>query len=216
MRGSKAAVVLAAAGVLVLPVPAEARTAARAGTAVKAREAVPAPASVAKRLFKAWLKGDRTAAAAVASPAAVKTLFAYAYRAPDRFDGCAGTTCRFVHTSVRVPGALNGIRMIVSGGTVAKVYESRHLTTADRAAKYLYGAWKAGDRNRGWEIASTGAVKTLFRTRFGGPGYVFQGCDPEKGGKSCAYSYEGGAMFMHTRGSAARGYEVRSISYIAD
>ncbi|MEV7968412.1 hypothetical protein AB0O34_20870 [Sphaerisporangium sp. NPDC088356] len=216
MRGSKAAVVLAAAGMLVLPVPAEAGTAAGAATAVKATEAVLAPASVAKRLFRAWLGHDRSAAAAVATPAAVKTLFAYAYRAPDRFDGCTGTTCRFVHTSVRVPGALNGIRMIVSGDTVAKVYESRHLTTADKAAKYLYGAWKAGDRNRGLEIASTGAVKTLFRVKFGGVGYIFQGCNPENGGKSCAYSYEGGAMFMHTRGSKARGYEVRSISYIAD
>ncbi|WP_405147428.1 hypothetical protein OG589_07670 [Sphaerisporangium sp. NBC_01403] len=217
MRGSKAAVVLTAAvGMLVLPVPAEAGTAAGAGTAVRAAGAVRAPASVAKSLFKAWLRRDRGAAAAVASPAAVKTLFAYAYRAPDRFDGCTGNTCRFVHTSVRVPGALNGIRMIVSGDTVAKVYESRHLTTAEKTAKYLYAAWKAGDRNRGLEIASTGAVKTLFRSRFGGAGYIFQGCNPEKGGKSCAYSYEGGAMFMHTRGSEARGYEVRSISYIAD
>jgi hypothetical protein len=222
MRGSKAAVVLAAAAVLVLPVRAEAGTAAKAqgGAAARGSEAVAgavrAPASVAKKLFRAWLRHDKKAAAAVGTPAAVKTLFSYVYRAPDKFGGCAGHACRFVHTSVRVPGGLDGILMIVSGGTVAKVYESRHLTTATKAAKYLFGAWKAGDRNRGLEIASTGAVKTLFRTRFGGVGHTFQGCEAEKGGRSCAYSYEGGAMFMHVRGSAVRGYEVRSISYIAD
>ncbi|GAA3801310.1 hypothetical protein GCM10022226_21270 [Sphaerisporangium flaviroseum] len=220
MRGFKAAVVLAMAGMLMLPAPAEAGTDVRAGvTAVRqagSEQALRTPASVAKKLFKAWLGRDRRAAAAVATPAAVKTLFAYVYRAPDRFGGCSGNACRFVHTSVRVPGALNGILMIVSGGTVTKVYQSRHLTTAGKAARHLFGAWKAGDRNRGLEVASAGAVKRLFRTRFGGVRYYYQGCVPEKGGRSCAYSYEGGAMLMHARGSATRGYEVRSISYIAD
>lgn len=224
MRGSKTAVVLASAAVLALPVGAEASTGAKAGGVTVSQRAGSqavsgasrAPASVAKKLFNAWLKGDRKAADAVGSPAAVKTLFAYAYRAPDGFDGCAGNACRFVHTSVQVPGGLDGILMIVSGATVSKVYESRHLTTADKAAKYLFNAWKAGDRNRGLEIASKVAVKKLFRGKFGGVAYIYQGCNPEKGGKSCAYSYEGGAMFMHTRGSKAQGYEVKSISYIAD
>ncbi|MFC4533355.1 hypothetical protein [Sphaerisporangium dianthi] len=185
---------------------------AGAATATAAR----APGKVANRLFRAWLRGDRKAAAAVATPAAVKTLFAYVYRAPDEFAGCAGGACRFVHTSVRVPGGLNGILMIVSGNTVTKVYESRHLTTGDKAAKHLFAAWKAGDRHRGLEIATAGVVKKLFRTRFGGVGYFYQGCTPEGGGKVCAYSYEGGAMLMHVRGGRTRGYEVRSLSYIAD
>ncbi|MFC4585209.1 hypothetical protein [Sphaerisporangium corydalis] len=237
MRGSKTAVVLVAAAALMAPMRAEAGTAAPgAGTATAARTAVAptgaaegrafgpgqvagtlrAPSGVAKRLFRAWLRHDRRAAAAVATPAAVRTLFSYAYRAPDRFAGCAGNACRFVHTSVRVPGGLNGILMVVSHGTVARVYESRHITTPAKAAKYLYDAWRAGDRNRGLEIAATGVVTKLFRVKFGGPGYLFQGCQAEKGGRSCAYSYEGGAMFLHLRGGAARGYEVRSISYIAD
>ncbi|MEV8635076.1 hypothetical protein AB0395_25810 [Streptosporangium sp. NPDC051023] len=225
MRGSKAAAVLAAAGALVFSAPAQAQARVEAGTAVKpagtvregARGAVAQPSSVANTLFKAWLRADRDAASAVATPAAVNTLFGYPYRAPDRFDGCTGNACRFVHTSVRVPGGLNGILMIVSGPKVTKVYESRHVTVADKAAKYLFGAWKAGDRNRGLEIASAKAVGTLFRTRYGGVGYTFQGCEPERGGKRCAYSYEGGAMFMHTRRvSAGAGYWVESIDYIAD
>ncbi|MET8159973.1 hypothetical protein ABZT47_26710 [Sphaerisporangium sp. NPDC005289] len=200
----------------VAAVSAATGVAAAPAGAVGAVGAAPAPGKVANRLFRAWLRGDRKAAGAVATPAAVKTLFAYVYRAPDEFAGCVGGACRFVHTSVRVPGALNGILMIVSGGTVTKVYESRHLTTAGKAAKHLFGAWKAGDRNRGLEVASAGAVKKLFRARFGGVGYIYQGCSRETGGTSCAYSYEGGAMLMHARGSATRGYEIRSITYIAD
>ena len=217
MRGFKAVMVLTAAAVLVLPVWAEAGTADARGHGTETRVGAAAtPAGVAKRLFKAWLARDRAAAGEAATPAAVRTLFAYAYRAPDRFAGCQGNTCRFVHTSVRVPGGLNGVLMVVGGDRVAKVYESRHLTTADRAAKHLYGAWRAGDRNRALEIATTAVVKKLFRTRSGGPGHIFQGCQPEKGGKSCAYSYEGGAMFLHAKGNGNRGYEIRSISYIAD
>ncbi|RCG24040.1 hypothetical protein DQ384_33890 [Sphaerisporangium album] len=229
MRGSKAVVVLAAAATLMLPVRAEAGTTAEtgaAGTAATAAgattgasagaSAAPTPASVATKLFRAWLRDDRAAAAAVASPAAVKTLFAYVYRAPDKSAACVKNACRFVHTSVRVPGGLNGILMVVSGSKVAKVYESRHITSAAKAARYFFAAWKAGDRNRGLEVGSSAAVKTLFKAKFGGVGYMYQGCQAETGGQSCAYSYEGGAMFLHMRGSKARGYEVRSISYIAD
>ncbi|MEV7006684.1 hypothetical protein [Streptosporangium sp. NPDC051022] len=221
MRGSKAAAVLVAASALMFPAQAQAETGTAAQPAGAVREGVRSaaarPSDVANRLFKAWLKADRDAASAVASPAAVNTLFGYPYKAPDRFAGCTGNACRFVHTSVRVPGGLNGILMIVSGTKVAKVYESRHVTSAEGAAKYLFGAWKAGDRNRGLEIASAKAVNTLFRAKFGGVGYIFQGCESERGGKSCAYSYEGGAMFMHTRRlSPGAGYWVESIGYIAD
>ncbi|WP_214411745.1 hypothetical protein [Sphaerisporangium fuscum] len=216
MRGSMAAATAVIAGMLALPAPAlaQGKTVAVPGSAEGGIRT--APAAVAKKLLAAWARRDKKAAAAVATPAAVTTLFAYAYRTPDRFAGCAANACRFVHTSVRVPGGLNGIFMVVSGGTVTKVYESRHLTSAPKAAKYLFAAWKAGDRTRGLEIASTAAVKKLFTTKFGGTGYTFQGCNPEKGGQACAYSYEGGAMLMHVRGGAARGYEVRSVSYVAD
>ncbi len=228
MRGSKAAAALAAAGALVFSAQfsaqAQAQTRVEAGTAVKSgtvgersRSTAAKPADVARKLFKAWLSADRDAASTVAVPAAVDTLFGYAYRAPDRFDGCTGNACRFVHTSVRVPGGLNGILMVVSGTKVTRVYESRHVTVAEKAAKYFFNAWKAGDRNRGLEIASVKAVGSLFRSRYGGVGYTFQGCESERGGKRCAYSYEGGAMFMHTRRqSSGGGYWVESISYIAD
>ncbi|MER7206494.1 hypothetical protein [Streptosporangium sp. NPDC000239] len=214
MRGSKATAVLTAAGALALCAPAQvqAETATTAG-----HTAVAKPSEVAGRLFRAWLGRDRRAASAVATPAAVNAVFGYPYRAPDRFAGCAGNACRFVHTSVRVPGGLNGILMIVSGPRVTRVYTSRHVATPGGAATRLFGAWRAGDRNRGLEVASAGAVKTLFRTRYGGVGHIFQGCESERGGQRCAYSYEGGAMFMHARRlSAGSGYWIDSIDYVAD
>lgn len=177
-----------------------------------------APATVAKKLFRAWLRADRHAAARVATAGAVSTLFAYPFRAPDKFAGCSRNACRFVHTSVRVPGGLDGILMVVSGGKVTKVYESRHIVKPSAAAKHLFEAWRKGDRNRGLEVATTTAVKTLFRTKYDPKGvkHFFQGCSSEPWGYGCAYSYEGGAMFMHVRGSKSRGYEVTSITYIAD
>lgn len=190
---------LAACAMLLFSLPAEAAS----------------PASTAKKLFHAWLRADRAAAAKVATPAAVKTIFAYPYRAPDGFAGCAGNACRFRHTSVSVVGGLDGILMIVSGKKVVKVYESRHLTKPSKAALWLFGAWKAHDRNRGLEVADAKAVNRLFRARFDPHGvpYTFQGCT---GTKTCAWSYEGGALIMHMYGSASRGYAVAKVTYIAD
>ncbi|WP_433424890.1 hypothetical protein ACQP1V_19015 [Microtetraspora malaysiensis] len=213
-----------AAAALLLPSPASATTSGTelgghaVPSAAAARTAPVTPATVAKRLFGAWLRGDRAAAAPIAAPSAVNTLFSYVYRAPDGFAGCAGNRCRFTHTSVRVPGGLNGILMIVSGTKVTRVYESRHLTRPSTAAAYLFSAWQKGDRDRGLEVASTTAVSSLFRTKYDRAGVTYypQGCTAEPKGFTCAYSYEGGALLTHVTGSRSSGYEVRSISFIAD
>ncbi|MEV5407851.1 hypothetical protein AB0K60_03285 [Thermopolyspora sp. NPDC052614] len=214
LRGAVGAAV--AAALLAPTVPAFAQGATQTEARTVGR--VEAPATVANKLFNAWLRRDRVAAARVATPASVTSLFSYPFRAPDKFLGCSGNACRFVHTSVRVPGGLNGILMVVSDSKVVKVYRSRHITKPASAARYLYAAHVAGDRNRGLEVATTGAVKTLFRVKYDpwGVKRYFQGCQPEPKGFSCAYSYEGGAMFMHVRGSKAAGYYVHSIGYIAD
>ena len=188
------------------------------GAAALAPAGAPEPGKVANKLFHAWLAADHTAAAKVAVPAAVNAIFTYVYRAPDRFDGCSGNVCRFVHTSVRVPGGLNGITMIVSGSKVTKVYLSRHFVKPSTVAKHLLAAYKRGDRYSGLEVGTVGAVKTLFKVKYDPHGvtHYFQGCSKEPKGYSCAYSYDGGAMLMHVGGSKTTGYEVRSITYIAD
>ncbi|MFI6924099.1 hypothetical protein ACIBIZ_29460 [Nonomuraea spiralis] len=200
--------------------PASARTTAPAGTdaSASAGTAAQAPAGTAGKLFRAWLAGDRAAAARVATPAAVNTIFSYAFRAPDRFDGCSGNVCRYVHTSVRVPGGLNGIAMTVTGSKVTKVYLSRHVERPAAAATHLFAAWKRGDRYAGLEVGAEAAVRTLFRVRYDPRGVThhFQGCSKEPKGYACAWSYDGGAMIMHVRGSKATGYDVRSVTYLAD
>ncbi|MFC4117764.1 hypothetical protein [Nonomuraea zeae] len=208
-----AALAAAAAMTLTSAGPASAAPASDSGPA-----AAPAPGKVAGKLFRAWLAGDRAAAAKAATPAAVNAIFGYVYRAPDRFDGCSGNVCRYVHTSVRVPGGLDGIAMVVTGSKVTKVYQSRHIVKPSTVAAHLLAAWKRGDRYSGLEVASAGAVKTLFKVKYDPKGvtHFFQGCTKEPKGYSCAYSYEGGAMLMHVRGSKTRGYEVGSITYLAD
>ncbi|WP_143591511.1 hypothetical protein [Thermoactinospora rubra] len=180
--------------------------------------APPKPAAVADKLFHAWLSRDKAAASKVATPAAVEAMFSYVFRAPDKFAGCAGQVCRYVHTSVSVPGGLDGILMVVSGSKVAKVYTSRHLTTPSAAAKHLYAAYRKGDRHRGLEVATGKAVKTLFKVKYDPKGVpqTFMGCVKEPKGHACQWYYEGGAMTMHVTGSKARGYTVQRISYIAD
>jgi hypothetical protein len=207
----------ASAALLITSVPVPAEAAAPAGTSTTAGTGA-TPAGVANRLFHAWLRHDRRAAAGVATPSAVESVFSYAFRAPDRFAGCTGNACRFEHTSVRVPGGLGGLLMIVSGTRVTRVYQSRHETRPATVAKLLFAAWRKSDRNLGLEVATKPVVTKLFRTRYtpGSVTYFFQGCTKEAQGYSCAYSYDGGAMFMHVKGSATRGYDVRSIGYLAD
>ncbi|MBO3748441.1 hypothetical protein J5X84_20390 [Streptosporangiaceae bacterium NEAU-GS5] len=202
---------LAAAATMLVP--------AAAASASPSAHVQASPASVSKKLFSAWGRRDHVAAAKVATPSAVKTIFSYVFRSPDEFAGCTSAgVCRFVHTSVHVPGGLNGILVVVSGGKVTKVYESRLITKPGSAAQWLFKAWQKNDRHRAYEVAKKAAVTTLFRTKFDPHGvtYFWQGCTAEPKGYSCAYSYEGGAMLMHVRGSKVRGYDVRTISYIAD
>jgi hypothetical protein len=224
-RGLLGAVATAALLITIVPTAANAaaptstpEAASAAPAASAARAASVAPAKVAQALVSAWSRRDRAAAARVATPAAVTSIFAYDYRDPDEFAGCSGNACRFVHTSVHVPGGLNGLVLIVSGPKVTKVYRSLHVTKPAVAAKHLFGAWQRGDRYLALEVAAKPAVATLFRTKYkpGEVNYTFQGCSKEAKGYGCAYSYDGGAMFLHLKGSATRGYDVRTISYIAD
>ncbi|MFC4061714.1 hypothetical protein ACFOWE_25720 [Planomonospora corallina] len=205
-----------ASAALMLP---SAPASAQAGTPVRAHASAvqEAPGKVAKKLFAAWGARDRRAAARVATPSAVRSIFSYPYRTPDEFAGCSGNVCRFVHTSVNVPGGLDGFLMVVSGSKVTKVYRSRHLTTPSAAARHLFTAMRRNDRHLALEIAGTSVVNRLFRVKYDKRVvYHDQGCSPEPKGYACAYSYEGGALFMHVHGSKTTGYEVRSVSYVAD
>ncbi|WP_157519257.1 hypothetical protein [Herbidospora mongoliensis] len=182
-------------------------------------QAAPAHSTVAKKLFDGWLKKNKTTMGKYATPAVVTKMLKYKFRAPDKFAGCtAGGTCRFVHTSVKVPGDLNGMLMLVKNGKVTGFWMSQHITKPATVAQRFVTTWKLTQKNNAREIATAGAIKTLFKVKWdpNGVPYHWQGCSKEPKGYSCAYSYEGGAMFLHVRGTKAAGYYVNSVSYIAD
>ncbi|MFI6477452.1 hypothetical protein ACIBH1_05950 [Nonomuraea sp. NPDC050663] len=203
---------------LLLGAAATAATAALLLQPAAAQAAAPKPVTVSGKLFKAWVAGDEAKAHKYGSPSAVKTLFAYPYRTPDVGPKCYGKVCDFAHTSVTVPGALNGIRMIVSGSKVVKVYTSRHLTKPSHAAKWLYKAYLANDKNAAMEVASFKAITQQFKAKYqpGDQIHQFMGCEKEPKGYICHWYYEGGAANMHVRGSKIRGYYVDHITYVAD
>jgi hypothetical protein len=86
----------------------------------------------------------------------------------------------------------------------------------ETAAKGLYNAWKRNNRRAALQVASTSAVNKVFRTRYTGPGWQFNGCEKRAGGYDCFYYYEGGGVTMRVVGGKAAGYRVRSVSFIAD
>jgi hypothetical protein len=89
-------------------------------------------------------------------------------------------------------------------------------TTAESASSQLFDAWKAGDKTKAKQVAGDAAVNELFSHPYTGPSPTFEGCEAGSGKTVCSYSYEGGGMFFTVEGSAAAGYRVTSVDYIAD
>jgi hypothetical protein len=89
-------------------------------------------------------------------------------------------------------------------------------TTAESASSQLFDAWKAGDKTKAKQVADDAAVNELFSHPYTGPSPTFEGCEAGSGKTVCSYSYEGGGMFFTVEGSAAAGYRVTSVDYIAD
>lgn len=88
-------------------------------------------------------------------------------------------------------------------------------STPEDAARGLFNAFGRHDRDAAAKFASDAAIAKLFRESTGTEGMQFQGCNDE-GDLHCAYSYEGGALIMHVKGSKEAGYKVASVEFIAD
>ncbi|HEX8844550.1 MAG TPA: hypothetical protein VF791_07890 [Pyrinomonadaceae bacterium] len=88
--------------------------------------------------------------------------------------------------------------------------------TPEEAAKGLFNAFGRQDRAAAAKFASEAAVAKLFKESTGTEGMEFQGCNDEGGDLTCAWSYEGGGLIMHIKGSQSGGYMVESIEFIAD
>ncbi len=81
------------------------------------------PETAAKSLYEAWTKGDRTAAARVAQPAAVTALFARTWQAGDgwAFSECSGAAGSSICAWARLSGQQVLFRVQNSPATVAEV-----------------------------------------------------------------------------------------------
>jgi hypothetical protein len=78
-------------------------------------------------------------------------------------------------------------------------------------------AWIAGDQAAAARCAVPAAVTTIFQASGAGAVYMFQGCaGDDPAAKQCGYTYEGGAVVLSVAGSAAAGWQVQSLMYIAD
>lgn len=101
-------------------------------------------------------------------------------------------------------------------GATATTAASVKVTTAEAASAQLFDAWKAGDKAKAKQVANDAAVNELFSHPYTGPAPTFQGCEPDGATFICSYTYEGGAMQFTVEGSAAAGYKVTKVGYIAD
>lgn len=102
--------------------------------------------------------------------------------------------------------------------TGTDVGRSLKASKPEDAAAGLFNAWKAKDRAAASKYASDIAVKTLF-DEGSAEGLEFQGCNKDEDGGdfyNCAYTYEGGAVFMQVTGSDAEGYKVTGAGFVAD
>jgi hypothetical protein len=90
------------------------------------------------------------------------------------------------------------------------------ISKPETAAKKLYSAWKRHKRSEARQVASLAAVNKLFKTRYTGPDWEFNGCEKRGAGYDCFYRYEGGGTTMRVVGGGASGYQVKSVSFIAD
>ncbi|MSO78724.1 MAG: hypothetical protein EXQ79_03870 [Acidimicrobiia bacterium] len=90
-------------------------------------------------------------------------------------------------------------------------------TTPEEAAMSFIDAWIAGDEAAAARCAAPAAVAKIFETSGAGAQYMFQGCfgdDPAL--PDCAYTYEGGSAHLAVTGTEAAGWQVQSLSYVAD
>ena len=89
-------------------------------------------------------------------------------------------------------------------------------STAEAAARGLYSAWKRNNRPAALQVASRSAVNKVFKTRWTGPDWEFNGCEKRGSGYDCFYRYEGGGVNMRVTGGTRAGYRVQTVSFIAD
>ena len=185
---------------------------------------VPDPKVAARRLFDAWQEGDRKAALQVASPGAVRALFAVEPTPVPHFSNCRsrnlGFDCQYGYHQ---DSGLWFIVMRVEGGAsagyqVVSVEVNWRFTSPADAAKDLVDAWRANDRTAA-HGASKAAVDAIFRlaSRSNPPrplGCRFGGLQT---GFLCDYTgAESGLLVLRVQGGASSGWIVTEVTEVTD
>jgi hypothetical protein len=184
------------------------------------------PAGAARQVFDAWQAGSQRRALQAATPAAVRTLFAFApTQAKDlRFTGCrllsGGYDCGyFAEWSV----GLYYLDMRVEGGAsagyrVVSIDAEMRFGGPDAAAKHVIGAWLADDRAKALQATSETVVEQLWshlRDRSQPP--RFAGCTfrDSNYGADCAFDSTtvGLGLTMQVKGGALLGWHVVAVRF---
>jgi len=90
------------------------------------------------------------------------------------------------------------------------------ISKPETAAQKLYSAWKRNRRREALQVASSSAVNKIFRSRYTGPDWEFNGCEKKGAGYDCFYRYEGGGVSMRVVKGTGVNYRVQSVTFIAD
>jgi len=187
---------------------------------------IPNPEMAARQVFEAWQAGNQRRALGAATPAAVRTLFAFQpSQAKDlRFTGCrllsGGYNCGyFAEWSV----GLYIIDMRVQGGAsagyrVVSIYAEMRFGSPGDAAKYLMRAWLADNRADARNAASNTVIDALWnhlRDRSHPP--RFAGCTFRdiNHGTDCTFNATsaGLGLTMQVKGGALLGHHVVAIRF---
>ncbi len=184
------------------------------------------PAMAARQMFDAWQAGNQRRALGAATPAAVRTLFAFApTQAKElRFTGCHSTSpgyhCGyFAEWSV----GLYYIDMRVQGGAsagyrVVSIDAEMRFGSPDDAAKHVMRAWLADDRAKALQAASEPVVDALWnRLQDRSHPPRFAGCTFRdiNHGSDCTFDSTtvGLALTMQVKGGALLGWNVEAIRF---
>ena len=128
----------------------------------------------------------------------------------DSDDDATATTAEPSTTLTTVAAATTTVKATTTAVTAPK------FTSPEKASAHLFDAWRSGNRGAASQAANPAVVDELFSHPPNGPAPTFEGCQQQPGGFDCAYRYEGGGMIFRVEGSAAAGYRVVKLTYIAD
>lgn len=183
------------------------------------------PVLAVRQVFEAWQAGDQRRALGAATPAAVRTLFAFKpSQAKDlRFTGCQSLSPGFHCGYLSTNAGLYYIDMRVQGGATAgyrvvSIDAEMRFGSPGDAAKYLMRAWLANDRADARNVASNTAIDALWNhllDRSHPP--RFSGCTfrDSNHGSDCTFNSTtvGLGLTMQVKGGALLGWHVEAVKF---